>query len=124
MVAQTYAVALAFLQAEGGIVRRIGWGALGAALFLPAAVGAFFLALIYDNYFKFLVWVSLALAPLCAVYFVDFFLLRRRRLNRRSLYEGRFCSRYGFWRGFNPASFAAVAVGSLAYFLLLNPLTY
>lgn len=68
--------------------------------------------------------MSLVLASLCAVYFVDFFLLRRRRLNLRSLYEGRFRSRYGFWRGFNPASFVAVAVGSLTYFLLLNPLTY
>ena len=33
---------------------------------------------IYDNYFKFLAWVGLILAPLCAVYLVDFHLLRRR----------------------------------------------
>lgn len=124
MVVQTYATALAVLQAGGGVVRRIGWGALAAILFAPSAIGAFFPALIYDNYFKFLAWVSLALAPLCAVYFVDFFLLRRRRLDLRNLYEVRSRSRYGFWGGFNPAPFIAVAVGSLVYFLLLNPLTY
>lgn len=124
MVGQTYAAALAILQAGGASVRRIGWGALAAALFLPSCVGVFFPAAVYDNYFKFLAWVSLVLAPLCAVYFVDFFLLRRRRLDVRGLYEGRTRSRYAFWGGFNPAPFVAVAAGALTYYALLSPLTY
>ncbi len=124
MVSQSYSGALAVLQAGGGGVRRIGWGALAAIIFAPAAVGVFFPALIYDNYFKFIAWVGLALAPLCGVYFADFFLIRRRRLDLRGLYEEGTRSPYAFWGGFNPAPFVAVAVGALVYFLTLNPLTY
>lgn len=124
MVGQTYAVALAFLQGGGDMVKRIGWGPLAALLFAPAALGALAPALVYDNYFSFIAWVSLALAPLCAVYFTDFFILRRRKLDLRSLYERGDASRYWFWGGFNPAPFVSVAVGSLTYFLFLNPLTY
>lgn len=124
MVSQTYAVALALFQGGGDVIRRLPWGVLAAILFAPAAVGTFFPAAVYDNYFKFIAWVSLALAPLCAVYFADFFLLRDRRLDLRGLYEGKNRSPYAFWGGFNPVAYLAVAAGSLTYFLMLNPLTY
>jgi len=37
------------------------------------------------------------MAPLCGIYFVNFFLLWRRKLALRSLYEGDGPSRYAFW---------------------------
>jgi hypothetical protein len=68
-------------------------------------------AAIYDNYFQFLAWVSLILAPLCVVYFVDFFLLRRRTVHVRDIYAPEGVSRYSFWQGVDPVAFLAVACG-------------
>lgn len=124
MVAQTYSVALAFYRAGGDAAKRVRWMTMVGALFLLPAVGVLFPSVIYDNYFKFLAWVSLALAPLSGIYFVDFFFLRRRKLSIRDLFEPGSRSRYAFWGGFNPAPFVAVAVGALVYYLLLNPATY
>ncbi len=124
MVGQTYSGSLAIRRAGGTPARRLPWPVLAGLLFAPAALVVFWPAAIYDNYFKFLAWVSLILAPLCAVYFVDFFLLRKRTLHVRAMYEPEGVSRYSFWRGVNPVAFLAVAAGAVTYYLLLNPLTF
>ncbi|MDP5182011.1 cytosine permease [Blastococcus sp. BMG 814] len=124
MVGQTYSGSLAIRRAGGDPARRLPWPVLAGLLFAPAAVVVFWPGAIYDNYFKFLAWVSLILAPLCAVYFVDFFLLRRRTLDVRAIYEPEGVSRYSFWGGFNPAAFVAVAAGAFTYYQLLDPITF
>ena len=124
MVGQTYSGSLAIRRAGGAPARRLPWPVLAGLLFAPAALVVFWPAAIYDNYFKFLAWVSLILAPLCAVYFVDFFLLRKRTLHVRAMYEPEGVSRYSFWHGVNPVAFLAVAAGAVTYYLLLNPLTF
>jgi NCS1 family nucleobase:cation symporter-1 len=124
MVSQTYANCLGLLRASGEIAKRIRWATVAGALLLPSAVGVFFPSVIYDSFFKFLAWISLALAPLCGIYFVDFFFLRHRKLDVRGLYEGEGLSRYAFWGGINPAALVSVALGSVVYFLLLNPVTF
>jgi NCS1 family nucleobase:cation symporter-1 len=124
MVSQTYATCLALLRALGELAKRIRWATLCGALFLPSVIGIFFPSIFYDNFFKFLAWISLAQAPLCGVHLVDFFFLRRRVLDVRGLYQRENLSRYAFWGGFNPAALFAVALGSVVYFLLLNPITF
>lgn len=124
MVGQTYSGSLALRRAGGAPARRLSWPVMSALLFSPAVVVVFWPGAIYDNYFKFLAWVSLILAPLCAVYFVDFYLLRRRTLDVRALYEPEGVSRYSFWGGFNPAAFLSVAAGGLTYYLVLDPVTF
>ncbi|WP_219632705.1 purine-cytosine permease family protein [Haloechinothrix aidingensis] len=124
MVSQTYAEGLALVRAAGSVVRRIPWPLFVALLFTPAAVMSFWPEVLYDQFFKFMAWVGLAMAPLTAVYITDFFVLRRRRLLVRELYEPDGVSVYSFWRGFNPAALVAVAAGSLTYYLLLDPVTF
>lgn len=124
MVAQTYSGSLAVRRAGGAPARRLSWPQLAALLFLPGAVVVFWPAALYDNYFKFLAWVSLILAPLCAVYFVDYFVLRHQRLDVRALYEDEGRSRYTYWRGVNPFAFVSVVAGALTYYLLLDPITF
>jgi nucleobase:cation symporter-1, NCS1 family len=124
MVGQTYAGSLAILRAAGRPARRLPWPALAALLFAPSALVVFWPGALYDNFFRFLAWVALVLAPLCGVHLVDFFLLRRRTLHLRGLYEPEGVSRYSYWRGVNPFAFLAVGAGALTYYLLLNPLTY
>lgn len=124
MVGQTYSGSLALRRAGGAPVRRMPWPVLSALLFAPAVVVVFWPAAIYDNYFKFLAWVGLVLAPLCAVYFVDFFLLRRRTLHVRGLYEAEGVSRYSFWGGVNPVAFLSVLAGALTYYVTLDPISF
>ena len=56
--------------------------------------------------------------------FVDYFVLRRRQINVRALYEPVGQSPYSYWHGINVSAFAAVAAGALTYVLLLNPVSY
>lgn len=123
MVGQTYSGALSVQRLHQGL-RRLPWSLLAALLLVPGAVMVFFPGGVYDLFFRFLALVSLVIAPLCAVYFADFYLLRRRTLHLRDLYIEDSESRYGFWRGFNPVAFVSVAAGTLTYLSLLNPFTF
>lgn len=124
MVSQTYSGGLALIRAGGSVVRRIPWPVFVALLYLPSAVVVFWPAALYDNFFKFVAWVGLVMAPLTAVYLTDFYLLRRRRLYMRELYEPEGVSRYSFWWGFNPAALLAIAAGVVTYLSLLDPITF
>lgn len=119
IVSMFYGLALAIRQAGPPAIARVRWGLLSAALFVPVMVLVFFPATMYDNFFKFLVWTALGFAPLSGVTAVDYLILRRQRIDERSLYTSE--GRYHYWGGFNLAALAAVAVGALVYFLLLNP---
>ena len=124
MVSQTYSGGLAIIRAGGSAVRRIPWPVFVGLLYAPSAIVVFWPAALYDNFFKFVAWIGLVMAPLTAVYLTDFFLLRRRRIVVRELYQPEGTSRYSFWFGVNPAAFLAVGAGALTYFLLLNPITF
>jgi NCS1 family nucleobase:cation symporter-1 len=124
MVSQTYSAGLALIRAGGSALRRVPWSVLVALMLTPPAIVVFWPAVLYDNFFVFIAWVGLILAPLTAVYLTDYYLLRRRRLVLRELYEPEGTSRYSFWWGVNPAAFLAVGAGALTYFLLLNPVTF
>ncbi len=58
------------------------------------------------------------------MYFTDFWLLRRRTLHLRDVYEPEGVSRYSFWWGVNPVALVSVAAGALTYYVLLNPITF
>lgn len=124
MVSQTYSGALAIIRAGGSRVRGIPWPLFAALLLAPSAIVVFWPAALYDNFFKFVAWIGLVMAPLTAVYLVDYHLLRRRRLSMRDLYLPEGVSRYSFWWGVNPAAFIAVGAGAITYYLLLNPVTF
>ncbi len=124
VVAQSYSALVAIKGGGGNALRRVPWGLLAALVLAPAAVLVFFPAAVYDNYARFVSWGAIAVAPLCAVQAVDFFVLRRQRLDLRALHLPHGESRYGFWRGWNPVAVAAIAMGATTYVLLLNPVTY
>lgn len=124
VVAQSYAALVAIKGGGGDTVRRVPWGLLAAIILAPAAVLVFFPDAVYDNYARFVSWGAIAVAPLCAVQVVDFFVLRRQQLDVRALHLPHAESRYGFVRGWNPVAVVALGLGALTYVLLLNPVTY
>ncbi|UQS22901.1 cytosine permease [Amycolatopsis thermalba] len=124
VVAQGYSSLVALKGGGGRLLRRVPWALMAAGILAPAAVLVFFPAAVYDNYSRFVSWGAILVAPLCSVQVVDYFVLRHARLRVRDLYLPNRESCYGFWRGFNPAAFVAVAAGAVTYALLLNPVTY
>jgi nucleobase:cation symporter-1, NCS1 family len=123
IVSIIYSTCLAIRLAGGKLLEPVSWAVLTGAFFLIPAIAVFFPSSIYDNFFRFLVYTSLGFAPLSGVYLADFFFLRRGRLRVRDLYEPSSRSRYAFWGEFNPAAIAAVIVGAIVYYVLLNPLS-
>lgn len=124
ILSQGYASMVALRGGGGRLLRRFSWPVLITVILGPAAVLVFFPQAVYDNYSQFLSWGALFLAPLCGVQIVDYFILRRGRLDVRHLYNPASESRYGFWNGVNYCGFTAVGLGALTYCLLLNPITY
>jgi NCS1 family nucleobase:cation symporter-1 len=123
IVSIIYSTCLAIRLAGGKLLEPVSWAVLTGVFFSVPAVAVFFPSVMYDNFFGFLVYTSLGFAPLSGVYLVDFFFLRRTRLHVRDLYEPSSRSRYAFWGDFNPAAIAAVIVGAVVYYILLNPLS-
>lgn len=124
ILSQGYASMVALKGGGGRVFRAAAWPWLVATILVPAAVLVFFPAAVYDNYGRFLSWGAIVLAPLCAVQIVDYFILRRRQLSVRDLFLPAYLSAYGYWKGVNPAAFAAVGAGAVTYSLVLNPVSY
>ena len=107
------------------ILQRRSWTTLLLVTILPvAAVGVSIPDLFFADFGNFLALIGVAFAPLCGIQIADYFVLRRRRLEVRALYDARAGRSYYFWHGVNPAALAALASGCATYVLLLNPLTY
>lgn len=123
IVAFCYSLGISIRQL-GGAPYRMRWSVLTTVLFVPVLlVVVFFPNTLYENFFTFLAWMALLFSSLSGVVLVDFLVIRKRRIDERALYQERPDSPYGFWKGYNPAAFVAIVVGSVTYFSLLNPVT-
>lgn len=124
VVAQGYAALVAVRGGTGNIGRRLPWPVLGGLILAPSMVLVFFPDITYNNYGRFVSWGAIMLGPLCAIQFVDFFILRRQHLDIRAMYDNRPGSPYHFTAGFNVVAFLAMAAGAVVYALLLDPIDY
>lgn len=106
-------------------LERRSWSVLLVITIMPVAlVGVFIPELFFAKFNSFLAFIGVAFAPLCGIQIVDYFLLRRRRLDVRALYSSDPAAPYHYWNGINWVALAALAGGCLVYVSLLNPLTY
>jgi len=106
-------------------LQRRSWTTLLLITITPVAlVGIFIPELFFAKFGNFLALIGVAFAPLCGIQIVDYFVLRRRRIDIRAIYADQPGQPYYFWRGVNPAAMLALAVGCCTYIALLNPLTY
>jgi nucleobase:cation symporter-1, NCS1 family len=101
------------------------WTTLLLITIAPVAlVGIFIPELFFAKFGNFLALIGVAFAPLCGIQIVDYFILRRGRIDIRAIYASRPGQGYYFWRGVNPAAIAALAAGCVTYVVFLNPLSY
>jgi nucleobase:cation symporter-1, NCS1 family len=106
-------------------LQRRTWTTLLLITIAPVAlVGMFIPELFFAKFGNFLALIAVAFAPLCGIQIVDYFLLRRGRIDIRAIYVTEPGRPYYFWRGVNPAAMMALAAGCVAYVVLLNPLSY
>ncbi|GJL81359.1 MAG: cytosine/uracil/thiamine/allantoin permease [marine bacterium B5-7] len=104
---------------------RMSWGKTLLLALVPVAFISIIVPdLFFNNFGTFLAFIGVFFAPLCAIQIVDYFILRKQRLNVRALYDGSVDSPYYYWGGFNPAALIGMAAGFVTYVYLLNPLTY
>ena len=107
------------------LLQRCSWTTLLLITVTPVAlVGIFIPELFFAKFGNFLAFIGVAFAPLCGIQIVDYFLLRRRRIEIRAIYADQPGQPYYFWRGVNPAALLALASGCAMYVVLLNPLSF
>ena len=97
---------------------------LGLTIAPVALVGIFIPELFFAKFGNFLALIGVAFAPLCGIQIVDYFVLRRGRIDIRAIYSDQRGQPYHFWRGINPAAIMALGAGCATYIALLNPLSY
>ncbi|HTV94614.1 MAG TPA: cytosine permease [Steroidobacteraceae bacterium] len=106
-------------------LQQRSWTTLLLITITPVAlVGIFIPELFFARFGNFLALIGVAFAPLCGIQIVDYFVLRRRRIDIRAIYSHGPGQPYAFWRGINPAAMLALAAGCCTYIALLDPLTY
>jgi NCS1 family nucleobase:cation symporter-1 len=103
----------------------LSWPAILLITIVPVAmVGLFIPELFFAHFGTFLAFIGVGFAPLCGIQIADYYLMRRRRVGIRALFDNGPDSPYRFWGGFNPAALVAMAAGCATYVGLLDPLTY
>ncbi|HME41066.1 MAG TPA: cytosine permease [Steroidobacteraceae bacterium] len=107
------------------VLQKCTWATLLLITIAPVAlVGIFIPELFFAKFGNFLALIGVAFAPLCGIQIVDYFVLRRGRIDIRAIYTDAPQRPYYFWGGINPAAMIALGAGCLTYVALLNPLSY
>ncbi len=122
-IAGIYASAVGLRQLPG--LDRISWPNLLLLTIAPVALVGFFIPdLFFAHFGSFIAFIAVGFAPLCGIQIIDYYLLRRRRLDIGGMYASGAGGPYWYWGGFNPAALAAMLVGLGVYIFLLNPLSF
>jgi NCS1 family nucleobase:cation symporter-1 len=107
------------------VLERLPWLALLLLTITPVAlIGMFIPELVFSRFGTINALIGVAFAPLCGIQIADYYLLRRRNIDIRAIFDRSFGSPYYFWAGVNPAAVLAMIVGCSTYIYLLNPVTY
>ncbi len=120
MMMYTAALALRHI----GAFRALPWGKLTLLGFIPVMAYVVMPSKLYDGGSAFLAYNATMFAPISAVLLVDYFLLRRGRINVSQVFEDDPSGHYWFWHGFNVPALLCAFLGMGIYIWLLNPVTY
>ncbi|GAB3270628.1 purine-cytosine permease family protein [Arthrobacter pigmenti] len=118
-----YSTVLALRQSSGRLLAGLHWKWLCAAFFVLPAVLAFFPQFMYERFVVFVTLSGAFLAAMCGAIIVDYFILRKQRIDLAELYAPGKDSAYHLPGGVNWAGLAAVAAGSGFYLWIYNPVT-
>ncbi|MBM7713952.1 NCS1 family nucleobase:cation symporter-1 [Bacillus thermophilus] len=105
-------------------VEKMEWSKLTFYFLLLTVPLIFFPDEVYSRFNTFLAVCGTFFGPLSGIYFVDYFILRKRQLDIRNLYFTDSGKPYYYWGGFNWSAIAAFVISTAAYFIMLDPITF
>ena len=120
-VVSVYASGLALRHLSA--LRQRAWWQVVVICLVPLAAFVFWPQELYDLGDAFLAYNGTMHAPVGGILFVDYFFIRKQRINLRAIYDADPGGEYYFWKGFNVLALAGIVVGQLTYFSLYNPFT-
>jgi NCS1 family nucleobase:cation symporter-1 len=108
-----------------GPMEKVSWNGTTGITLLPVLI----IVIFFPNYFfehigTFLAFMGVLFAPMCGIQVVDYFFMRKQRLDIRSVFLSGKQSQYHFFGGVNPAGVLALVAGFFTYIYLLNPVSY
>lgn len=121
MTSLVYATSLALKQIR--VFRIMKWKNLTLLFLTCTAIFAFFPDAIYGNFNAFLAACGTVFGPLTAIMIVDYFILRKQKMNLEALYLETPENPYEFSGGFNVAALISAAVATVSYFFIVNPIS-
>ena len=116
-----YMAALALRHAR--ICRALPWKTLTLLTMVPLLAYVAFPDILYQKGSAFLTYNATMYAPISGVLLVDYFFLRRQRVNVSQIFEDAPGGHYFFIGGYNWAALGCVLLGQLLYIWLLDPVT-
>src|SRR5699024_4343266 len=122
ITALIYPISLALKQFKG--FTHMAWTKQTLLLVLPAVIFIFFPNAIYDHFSTFLAACGTIYGSLSAIYFGDYFILRKKKNDIKGVYALKSKDPYYFWKGYNIVAIVSFMVSTGLYFLILNPITF
>jgi NCS1 family nucleobase:cation symporter-1 len=116
-----FASGLALRHVSG--LREMKWKRLMLLTIAPCVPFVFWPHELYDLGDAFLAYNGTMYAPIVGIVFVDFFVLRRRRLSLWAIFEGAPSGAYHYSHGFHWPALGSLVLGQGVYLFLFNPAT-
>jgi NCS1 family nucleobase:cation symporter-1 len=104
-------------------LRQRAWWQVVVITLLPLGAFVFWPRELYDLGDAFLAYNGTMHAPIGGILLVDYFFIRKQRINLRAIYESTPSGEYYYWKGFNALALAGIVLGQITYFSLYNPFT-
>ena len=120
-VVSVYASGLALRHVPG--LRKRAWWQIVVVTMIPLGFFVFWPSELYDMGDAFLAYNGTMHAPVGGILFVDYFFIRKQRINLSAIYESAPSGEYYYWKGFNVLALGGIVLGQVTYFLIYNPFT-
>jgi len=104
-------------------LHEIKWNRMMLLTISPCIPFVFWPHELFDLGDAFLAYNGTMYAPIVGIVFVDFFVLRRRRLALWAIFEGAPSGAYYYTRGFHWPALASLVLGQVLYVVLYNPVS-
>ncbi len=105
-------------------LHKVKWRTLALLTFIPMVPFVLAPTTIYEKGSSFLTYNATMFAPIAGILLVDYFLLRKQRVNVSQIFEDSTQGHYRFLGGFNVVAVGCILLGQLLYVWLLNPVSY
>jgi nucleobase:cation symporter-1, NCS1 family len=121
-VGQLYPVCLA--SQNWSFFRKMKWSLLVFIWLIPITLVAWVDSeTLFAKTGTLMILCGVLFCPAAAIYITDFWLLRKKRLDLKEIYNDKPEGKYFYYKGYNPAAIIAFGLGFFIYLLFLNPIS-